>query len=95
MIYHIMCEVAPGKEAEMDAFLINKMKKFWLSNQGVSRFHVFGDHLANKSERLITIEVGDFSNFDKILALDERKALRAELMTLASNVQSRIMEVIE
>jgi hypothetical protein len=95
MIYHIMCEVTPGKEDALDAFLVNKMKKFWLSNQGVSRFHIFGDHLANKLERVITIEVGDFSNFDKILALDERKALRAELLTLASNVQSRIMEVIE
>lgn len=95
MIYHIMCEVAPGKEDALDHFLIHKMKPFWLSNQGVSRFHVFGDHLANKSERLITIEVGDFSNFDKILDLHERKTLRAELLTLASNVQSRIMEVIE
>jgi hypothetical protein len=95
MIYHIMCEVAPGQEEALDRFLVDKMKKFWLGNQGVSRFHVFGDHLANKSERLITIEVGDFSNFDKILALDERKALRTELLTLASNVQSRIMEVIE
>jgi hypothetical protein len=95
MIYHIMCEVVPGKEDVLDAFLIGKMKNFWLANQGVSRFHVFGDHLANKLERVVTIEVGDFSNFEKILALDERKALRNELMTLASNVQSRIMEVIE
>jgi len=95
MIYHIMCEVQPGKEDVLDDFLKNKMKKFWLSNQGVSRFHIFGDHLANKLERVITIEVGDFSNFDKILALDERKALRAELLALATNVQSRIMEVIE
>lgn len=95
MIYHIMCEVAPGKEDALDAFLIGKMKNFWLANQGVSRFHVFGDHLANKLERVVTIEVGDFGNFEKILALDERKALRSELMMLASNVQSRIMEVIE
>lgn len=95
MVYHIMCEVAPAQEKELDAFLIGKMKHFWLANPGVSRFHVYADHLANKSERIITIEVGDFGNFDKILALDERKALRAELMTLASNVQSRIMEVIE
>ncbi len=95
MIYHMTCEVAPGKEDAMDAFLIGKVKKFWLSNEGISRVHVFGDHLANKSERFITIEVGDYSNFDKILALDECKGLRTELLTLASNVQSRIMEVIE
>src|SRR5574337_806018 len=75
MVYHIMCEVPPGREKELDDFLVSKMKKFWLSNPGVSRFHVYGDHLANKLERVITIEVGDFANFDKILALDERKEL--------------------
>lgn len=95
MIYHIMCDVQPGKEDALDAFLTDKMKTFWLSNQGVSRFHVFGDHLANKLERIVMIEVADFSNFEKILALEERKALRSELMMLASNVQSRIMEVVE
>ncbi|MDE2180943.1 MAG: hypothetical protein KGJ40_08875, partial [candidate division NC10 bacterium] len=68
---------------------------FWLSNPGVVRFHVYGDRLANKLERIITIEVGDFGNFDKILALDERKTLRSELLELATHVQSRILEIIE
>jgi hypothetical protein len=71
------------------------MKKFWLAQPGVSRFHVFGDHLANKLERIVTIEVGNFGNLDKILILDERKALRAELMQLATSVTSRILEIIE
>jgi hypothetical protein len=71
------------------------MKKFWLAQPGVSRFHVFGDHLANKLERIITIEVGNFGNLDKILILDERKALRSELMQLATGVTSRILEIIE
>ncbi len=95
MVYHMLCEVAPEREKELDTFLTTKMKHFWLNNTGVSRFHVYGDRLANKMERIITIEVGDFGNFDKILALDERKALRAELMTIATNVQSRILEMIE
>jgi hypothetical protein len=95
MVYHITCEVTPGREKELDDFLLNKMKKFWLSNPGVVRFHVYGDRLANKLERIITIEVGDFGNFDKILALDERKELRGELMGLATHVQSRILEMIE
>lgn len=95
MIYHITCEVQPGKEEALDRFLTDKMKKFWLSNSGVVRFHIYGDRLANKLERIITIEVGDFATFDKILALDQRKELRSELMTLASHVQSRILEMIE
>lgn len=95
MVYHITCEVPPGREKELDNFLLNKMKKFWLSNPGVVRFHVYGDRLANKLERIITIEVGDFGNFDKILALDERKTLRSELLELATHVQSRILEMIE
>lgn len=32
MIYHIMCEVQPGQEQALDAFLIGKMKTFWLAN---------------------------------------------------------------
>ncbi len=71
------------------------MKKFWLAQPGVSRFHAFRDYLANKFERIITIEIGDFGNFDKILILDERKNLRSELLTLVANVQSRVLEMIE
>ena len=95
MVYHILCEVVPGREEALDHFLCGKMKKFWLAQPGVSRFHVFGDHLANKLERIITIEVGNFGNLDKILILDERKALRSELMQLATGVTSRILEIIE
>ncbi|MBZ0170172.1 hypothetical protein MELA_02432 [Candidatus Methylomirabilis lanthanidiphila] len=95
MVYHIMCEVQSEQEKALDEFLTGKMKKFWLSNPGVSRYHVYGDHLANKLERIVTIEVGDFGNFDKILALDERKELRNELMTVASHVQSRVLQMIE
>jgi hypothetical protein len=95
MVYHLMCEVLPNQEKELDKFLTGKMRKFWLSNPGVSRYHVYGDHLANKVERIITIEVGDFGGFDKILALDERKELRSELMHLASHVQSRVLQPIE
>ena len=95
MVYHILCEVVPGREEALDRFLCDKMKKFWLAQPGVSRFHVFGDHLANKLERIVTIEVGNFGNLDKILILDERKALRSELMQLATSVTSRILEIIE
>lgn len=95
MVYHILCEVDPKREEELDRFLRDKMKKFWLAQPGVSRFHVFGDHLAAAVERIITIEIGDFGNFDKILILDERKELRNELLTLVKHVQSRVLEMIE
>ncbi len=95
MIYHIMCDVQPAGEAKLDAFLNGKMKKFWTSNPGVVRYHVYGDKLANKLERVIMIEVGAFNEFDKILDLDERQVLRSELLTLATNVTSRILEAIE
>jgi len=95
MVYHILCEVDPKREAELDSFLCDKMKKFWLAQPGVSRFHVFRDYVDNKFERIITIEIGDFGNFDKILILDERKDLRSELLTLVKNVTSRVLEIIE
>lgn len=95
MIYHIMCDVQPAGEAKLDAFLTGKMKKFWISSSGVVRYHVYGDKLANKLERVIMIEVGSFRDFDMILDLDEREVLRSELLTLASNVTSRILEAIE
>lgn len=56
------------------------MKKFWTPESGVVRYHVYGDKLATKLERIIMIEVGVFSEFDKILELEERKALRNELL---------------
>ena len=95
MVYHILCEVDPKREEELDRFLCDKMKKFWLAQPGVSRFHVFRDHIDKKVERIITIEIGDFGNFDKILILDERKDLRSELLTLVKNVTSRVLEIIE
>ena len=95
MVYHILCEVEPGREEALDRFLRDKMKKFWLAQPGVSRFHAFRDYVDNKFERIIMIEIGDFGNFDKILILDERKDLRSELLTLATHVQSRVLEMIE
>jgi hypothetical protein len=95
MLYHTICEVQSGREEDLDRFLVGKMKKFWLSNPGVVRFHVFGDKLANKLERVIMIEIGSFGELDKILDLEERKALRSELLTLTTNLQSRILEMIE
>jgi hypothetical protein len=41
------------------------------------------------------VEVGSFRDFDMILDLTEREELRSELLTLASNVTSRILETIE
>jgi hypothetical protein len=95
MVYHILCEVDPKREEELDRFLCDKMKKFWLAQPGVSRFHAFRDFADNKFERIIMIEVGDFGNFDKILILDERKALRSELMQIATSITSRVLEIIE
>ncbi|PTL35158.1 hypothetical protein CLG94_11285 [Candidatus Methylomirabilis limnetica] len=95
MVYHILCEVVPGREEALDRFLCGKMKKFWLAQPGVSRFHAFRDFVDSKFERIIMIEVGDGGNFDKILILDERKNLRSELLTLVANVQSRVLEMIE
>ena len=94
MIYHITCEVLPGREKELDSFLSGKMKSYWVGNPGIVRYRVYGDHLANKLERVIMIEVGSFHDLDTILAMDERKELRSELVALASNVQSRILEPI-
>ncbi len=94
MIYHTICEVSPAKEMELDAFLTGKFKKFWTSSSGVVRYHIYGDKLANKLERVIMIEIGAFRDLDMILDLDERQVLRSELLTLATNVTSRILEPI-
>lgn len=94
MIHHTMCEVSPAKESELDAFLTGKFKKFWTSSSGVVRYHVYGDKLANKLERFIMVEVGSFRDYDMIIDLDERKVLHDELLTLATNVTSRILEPI-
>jgi len=91
--FTIRCDFVPGKEEELDRFLVEKAKPFWLSQPGVASFHVYGDTLVGWPERTITIEVEDLATLQRILS-SERRQLRHEFMNYAANIQSQIQEML-
>lgn len=94
MYFTVRCDILPGKEEELDRFLTEKAKKFWLSQPGVKSFHVYNDTLVGWPERTIMIEVDDMSSLDRILHSEERQRVRREFQTYASDVQSQILDAM-
>jgi quinol monooxygenase YgiN len=91
MYYTVRCDVAPGKEEELDRFLADRAKAFWLEQPGVRGFHVYGDALVGWPERTILIEVDDLASLQRILDSDRRKELRKEFMAYTTGAQSQIL----
>mgnify|MGYP005834546619 CR=1 FL=1 len=61
MYFTVRCDILPGKEDELDRFLNERAKSFWISQPGVKSFHVYADKLAGWPERTIMIEVEDLA----------------------------------
>lgn len=94
MYFTVRCDILPGKEEELDRFLTEKAKKFWLSQPGVKSFHVYTDTLVGWPERTIMIEVDDMSSLDRILHSEGRQRVRREFQTYATDVQSQILDTM-
>ncbi|MBI4307334.1 MAG: hypothetical protein HY684_00815 [Chloroflexi bacterium] len=93
MVYFtVRCEAVPGKGTNLDQFLATRSKPFWLSQTGVTGFHVYGDVLDGWPERTLMIEVEDLSSLQRILDSPERKQLRGEFMGYVARVESQITE---
>ncbi|MBI2911238.1 MAG: hypothetical protein HYY05_03785 [Chloroflexi bacterium] len=92
--YTVRCDPLPGKEDELDRFLRDRAKTFWLSKEGVTNFHVYGDALVGWPERIIDIEVRDLSALQGILNSDDRRRLRHDFMGYCSRVESQILETL-
>jgi len=95
MVYfNIHCDPLPGKEEDLDNFLTNSSKSFWMSQHGVKNFHVYGDKLLGWPERTIMIELENMSSLQNILDSTERKQLRKQFMNQVSRVESQIQDII-
>lgn len=94
MYFTVRCDILPGKEQELDNFLAEKAKKFWLSQPGIKSFHVYKDTLVGWPERTIMIEVDDMSSLDHILHSEDRQRVRREFQTYATDVQSQILDTM-
>lgn len=92
--FSVFCDPVPGKEEELDRFIADKSKKFWLGQTSVKGYHVYGDKLIGWPERTIMIEVQDLSSLQHILDTDEHKRLRREFLANVSRVESQIQDVI-
>ena len=91
MYFTARCDILPGKEEELDRFLSERSKTFWLAQPGVRGFHVYADSLVGWPERTIIIEVDDLTSLQGVLDSAERKEVRREFMNYTTNVQSQIL----
>ena len=95
MVYFsIYCDPVPGREEELDQFIVEKAKKFWSGQTGVKGYHVYADKLVGWPERTIMIELQDLNNLQRILDSAEHKRLRREFMTNIARAESQIQDVI-
>ena len=85
------CDILPGKEEELDRFLAERSKAFWLAQPGVRDFHVYADSLVGWPERTIVIELDDLATLQRILDSAEYKEIRRAFMNYTTNVQSQIL----
>jgi hypothetical protein len=90
--YTVRCDIVPGKEEDLDQFLSERCKSFWLNQSGVKSFHVYGDALVGWPERTIMIELEDLASLQHVLDSSERKQLRREFQSYTTDVQSQILE---
>jgi hypothetical protein len=93
MFYTVRCDIAPGKEEEMDR-LMERAKAFWMAQPGVKGFHVYNDMMEGWPERTMMIEVDDMATLQQIMDMDERKQMRKEFMNMAVGVQSQMVDMM-
>jgi hypothetical protein len=93
MYYVVRCDIASGKEDEMDR-LMQRVKDFWMAQPGVKSFHVYMDMMEGWPERTMMIEVDDMACLQRVLDMDERKQLRKEFMAMAIQVQSQMTDMM-
>ena len=95
MVYFsVYCDPVPGKEDELDRFIVDKSKRFWASQTGVKGYHVYADKLLGWPERTIMIELQDMSSLQRILDTDEHRRLRREFLTNVSRIESQIQDIV-
>jgi len=94
MYFTVRCDILPGKEEDLDRFLAERARPFWLSQPGVKGFHVYVDTLVGYPERTIMIEVVDLASLQRILGSDGRKQIRKEFMTCTTGAQSQIQDML-
>jgi hypothetical protein len=90
--FTVRFDIPPGKEKSFERFL-EKAKTFWLSQPGVREFHVYGDVLIDWPERKIEIGVADRESLERILASEERRELRSEMLTYVKHPVWQLMEL--
>ena len=95
MVYFsVYCDPVPGKEDELDRFIVDKSKRFWAGQTGVKGYHVYADKLLGWPERTIMIELQDMSSLQRILDTDEHRRLRREFLTNVSRIESQIQDIV-
>ncbi len=95
MVYFtIRGDPVPGKEDELDRFLSNDKKSFWMGQPGVKSYHVYRDKLLGWPERTITVEVNDLSSLQHAVDTDEHRRLRKQFFSLVGRAESQIEDMV-
>jgi hypothetical protein len=90
----IRCDPVPGKQDDLDRFLAQQKRDYWLKQPGVHGFHVYGDQLMGYPERTIIIEVDDMTALQTALNSAEHKNVRQNFFTLTSRSESQIQNIL-
>jgi hypothetical protein len=90
----IRCDPVPGKQDELDRFLTEQKKQYWLKQPGVKGFHIYGDELMGWPERTIVIEVDDMGALQRALESPEHGVVRQAFFGLTSRNESQVQHEI-
>jgi hypothetical protein len=90
----IRCDPVPGKQDQLDQFLMQQKKDYWLKQPGVKSFHIYGDELMGWPERTVVIEVDDMGVLQHALESNEHQAIRQSFFALTSRNESQVQNQI-
>ncbi|MBI2866368.1 MAG: hypothetical protein HYX99_03290 [Chloroflexi bacterium] len=93
--FTIRYDVVPGKQGEHDRFVRDSLLTFWKRQPGISVCCVLEDVAVGWPERTIMIGATDLHEIEQALKQPMYRALKEELLNLATNLQSQFVEVRE
>lgn len=93
--FTIRYDLVPGKQSEHDKFVRDSLITFWRRQPGVSVCCVLEDAAVGWPERTLMIGASDLHEIELVLKQPMYKALKEELLSYATNIQSQFLTVRE
>lgn len=92
MWFTIRFDIQPGKIVELDNWITTKASPFLVAQKGVKSICVYHDALVGYPERTIMVEVDSLAHLDVILASEDFRNIRGELLNYATGISSQLLD---